>query len=304
MELRHLRYFTAVVEAGTYRAASQVLNIAQPAISQTVSDLESELGVSLFTRVGRKVSLSPSGKAFYSEALEVLSRAGQAILNVREFAANKTSRCRIGFWSPLGNGILQKVVQDCRTVNPEAAVTCIDFDRPDGETALLAGEIDLWITKATVSYETSRYFCNVLSPDGFYLAVPTAWSREVLAEQIQELRHARLVLLERKHAPELSAYCWELVDRLGLQHATTYEVHSLENAIALVRARIGFSIVPACVLKTEYPDICFLEIPGSENEMPLLALQRRSGTPWIELGTLPGGNCPAIEGPSIPHTVL
>jgi DNA-binding transcriptional LysR family regulator len=50
MELRHLRYFTAVVQWKGYREASRRLHVAQPAISRTVADLEDELGLKLFSR--------------------------------------------------------------------------------------------------------------------------------------------------------------------------------------------------------------------------------------------------------------
>jgi DNA-binding transcriptional LysR family regulator len=53
MELRHLRYFTAVVECNGYREASRRLHIAQPSISEAVSDLEDELGLKLFSRTHR-----------------------------------------------------------------------------------------------------------------------------------------------------------------------------------------------------------------------------------------------------------
>jgi DNA-binding transcriptional LysR family regulator len=53
MELRHLRYFTAVVQWKSYREASRRIHVAQPAISQTVLDLEEELGLRLFSRAKR-----------------------------------------------------------------------------------------------------------------------------------------------------------------------------------------------------------------------------------------------------------
>ena len=61
MELRHLRYFSAVVQWKGYREASRHLHIAQPAISQTVADLEQELGIKLFSRAGRTVRLTAEG---------------------------------------------------------------------------------------------------------------------------------------------------------------------------------------------------------------------------------------------------
>ena len=64
MELRHLRYFTAVVQWKGYREASRHLHIAHPAISETVADLEQELDLKLFSRVGRTAQLTPEGEAF------------------------------------------------------------------------------------------------------------------------------------------------------------------------------------------------------------------------------------------------
>ena len=79
MELRHLRYFTAVVQWKGYREASRHLHITQPSISEAVSDLESELGIQLFSRDGRVARLTPEGKAFYEEAIKTLAQAERSI---------------------------------------------------------------------------------------------------------------------------------------------------------------------------------------------------------------------------------
>lgn len=79
MELRHLRYFTAVVDAKGYRNASRRLHIAQPALSQTVADLEAELRVKLFVR-----SWSMSGLQYKAEPGSLpLCQARQEIIRVR-----------------------------------------------------------------------------------------------------------------------------------------------------------------------------------------------------------------------------
>jgi DNA-binding transcriptional LysR family regulator len=75
MELRHLRYFAAVVQWRGYREASRHLYISQPSISQAVSDLETELGIKLFSREGRSARLTPEGEAFYEEAIKTLAQA-------------------------------------------------------------------------------------------------------------------------------------------------------------------------------------------------------------------------------------
>ena len=75
MELRHLRYFTAVVEWKSYREASRRIHVAQPSISQTVLDLEEELGLRLFSRANRIAQLTPEGEVFHAEAVRTLAQA-------------------------------------------------------------------------------------------------------------------------------------------------------------------------------------------------------------------------------------
>jgi DNA-binding transcriptional LysR family regulator len=79
MELRHLRYFTAVVQWKDYREASRHLHIAQPSISETVAALEQELDLKLFSRVGRTAQLTPEKAVFYTEAVRTVAQAESAI---------------------------------------------------------------------------------------------------------------------------------------------------------------------------------------------------------------------------------
>src|SRR5262245_66502641 len=68
MELRHLRYFVAVAHHLNYSEASRSLHVAQPAISQTILDLEEELGIKLLHRTKRTVQLTTAGAVFLGEA--------------------------------------------------------------------------------------------------------------------------------------------------------------------------------------------------------------------------------------------
>ena len=86
MELRHLRYFTAVVRWNGYRKAARQMNIAQPALSQAVAELEEELGLKLFNREKRRARLTPEGEVFYAEAMRVLEQADHAMEAARRAA--------------------------------------------------------------------------------------------------------------------------------------------------------------------------------------------------------------------------
>jgi DNA-binding transcriptional LysR family regulator len=96
MELRHLRYFVAVAEELHFRRAAERLHVAQPAVSEQIRKLEEDLGVRLFDRGPRNVSLTDAGAAFLREARRVLEQAAVARLAARN-ASGRGSVLQIGY---------------------------------------------------------------------------------------------------------------------------------------------------------------------------------------------------------------
>ena len=79
MELRHVRYFVAVAEAGSLTvAAEQKLHTSQPSLSRQIRDLEDEVGAQLLTRKARGIDLTPAGRAFLDHARVVLAQVEAA----------------------------------------------------------------------------------------------------------------------------------------------------------------------------------------------------------------------------------
>lgn len=74
MELKHLRSFIALADTLNYSRAAEILFLSQPALSRHIQDLESDLGVPLFTRTTRQVSLTLAGEEFRERAKDILSR--------------------------------------------------------------------------------------------------------------------------------------------------------------------------------------------------------------------------------------
>src|SRR6202023_2278377 len=79
MELRHLRYFVAVADAGSLTvAAARKLHTSQPSLSRQIRALEDEVGAQLLTRNARGIELTPAGRAFLDQARLVLSQVKAA----------------------------------------------------------------------------------------------------------------------------------------------------------------------------------------------------------------------------------
>src|SRR3954469_16829270 len=96
MELRQLRYLTAVASERSFSRAAEKLNVAQPPLSRQVQQLEEELGVRLLDRT-RPITLTPSGRYFFEEAGQLLQRLEEIRAMTRKLGKEKHARVGIGF---------------------------------------------------------------------------------------------------------------------------------------------------------------------------------------------------------------
>jgi len=97
MELRYIRYFVAVADAGSFRKAAEDLHVAQPALTRQISKLERELGVSLFEAGSRRRRLNAAGKIFLEEANAILACVDRGIQRAREAGRKKRVTLRIAY---------------------------------------------------------------------------------------------------------------------------------------------------------------------------------------------------------------
>jgi DNA-binding transcriptional LysR family regulator len=96
MELRHLRYFVAAVEEGSLQSAAARMNVAQPALSRRVQDLEIRMGVQLLTRGARGVAPTPAGASLYRDALRLLEGLDDAGHRARRLGKEAPDVPRLG----------------------------------------------------------------------------------------------------------------------------------------------------------------------------------------------------------------
>lgn len=120
MELQHLRYFCAIVKEGSITRAAEKNNISQPALSQTISKLESELGVALFERLPRGIQLTSQGSRFLEYANEALSREH----DIRKELAD------------MGNIPFGEIVIKCNAVSHLVAKLFLEFQKDYPKTEL------------------------------------------------------------------------------------------------------------------------------------------------------------------------
>ena len=125
MELRHLRYFSAVADELHFGRAAEKLNIAQPPLSQQIKKLETELGVMLFHRTKRRVSLTEAGTVFRTRARVILDAARNAADEAGRIGRGEVGRLSVGFMSTATLNRLPLVLRAFKERYPDAEIDLV-----------------------------------------------------------------------------------------------------------------------------------------------------------------------------------
>ena len=244
MELRHLRYFTAVVDFKGYREASRHLHIAQPALTQTVLDLEQELGSKLFVREPNNLTLTPSGKAFYAGAKETLKTAEQAMVAAKRAAVGVTGSLTIGFIPGSTQHFLPDLLTAFRQDHPWVELHIRELAPAPQMEALLRGELDLAFTREASAEQrrtlTSRWLFDV----PLIVVLPVSRHMDADTIDVASLTQEQFNLIGRDQSPVLFDSIVDLCRGAGFSPKVNSLADLSESMYTLVQAGEGISIAP------------------------------------------------------------
>ena len=153
MEIRQLQYFIAAAKCLNFTTAAEECFIVQSAMSQQIAALERELGVPLFTRGSRSLSLTPEGRAFKVEVGKILHQLDASVGLVRNISSGYNSTFRVGCHCNLLRESFPKILQLFQQKNPDVKILVIN-DIADELIVLLENqEIDCMISVYSPEYE-------------------------------------------------------------------------------------------------------------------------------------------------------
>src|SRR2546430_8518736 len=145
MELRHLRYFGAVAEEGSFVRAAGRLRVAQPALSKQIRDLEREVGVKLFERLPRGARVTRAGEQFLGNARSALESATRAVTTARR--SDSATALRFAHSDLyLYTSVLFKLLAAFRQGSPETPLRVVRVNDVDQHAALREHRIDVAAT--------------------------------------------------------------------------------------------------------------------------------------------------------------
>jgi DNA-binding transcriptional LysR family regulator len=250
MELRHLRYFTAVAEHLNYSEASRRIHVVQPALSQTILDLEEELGVRLLFRDRRTVRLTAAGETLQREALEILRRNEEAARLTKRASFGEVGRLRIGFFASAVAPFLPALVQEYQRRFPDVELTLFELTPTQQLRAFDEGQLDVGFSRPLPAERSKEFHEELVYADYLHLVLPSTHplTRNLAGDgtiNIKRLSGERFVLLHRQAAPGLYDDTIAFCRRAGkFSPHVVNEAGLASTMLLLVESGVGVSLFP------------------------------------------------------------
>lgn len=262
MELRQLRYFVVIAEEGSLSRAARRLHVSQPPLSTQMKSLEDELGVQLFERSNRGVSLTAAGSVFFDETRAVLARLEHATTEARRADRADVGMLSVGFVSIADYGILPPALRSFRASFPLVDVQLHELTTDAQIREIRAGRLDLGIGLAPVD-EPAVEFEGVLREE-LVLAAPLGHPavKGGGAIDLRTLSKASFIVPPRDVAPGLYDLTISQCRAAGFAPKITQHARQMQTVIGLVACGMGFALVPSSVRHLKRTGVRYLSLRG------------------------------------------
>ncbi|HWJ34088.1 MAG TPA: LysR substrate-binding domain-containing protein [Steroidobacteraceae bacterium] len=243
MELRHLRYFVAVVEEGSLTMAAELrLHTSQPSLSRQIRDLEYQVGAALLSRSVHGVELTAAGKAFLDHARLALAQVDAAVEAARRAAQPARKTFAIGFQTGEEMNWLPKAMQVLRDELKNIQVTVSSDYSPDLAEALVRGRLDVAFLRAEPTFDLGY---EVVDHEPLIVLMPSD-HRLVSREAIHPREFVGEIFIGGSNkASVLRAVTEDYLRRCGLDIKLDHGVDNMAMAMSLVASTRGLALMPA-----------------------------------------------------------
>jgi DNA-binding transcriptional LysR family regulator len=244
-DLADLRAFLSVADLGSFRASSEAMFLSQSALSRRVDKLEEALGVQLFIRTTRKITLTAVGRAFVHKARHVLNELEGALLGIRDVAERLSGEVSLACVPSAVSYFLPDVIAQYHRLYPRIRLRVIDESSADVLLAVTRGEADFGLTYIGTQ-EADVEFSSLIE-ELFVVACPKshplARRKKVTWDELSG--HDYITLAQGSGNRFLID---QALARVASKPRWFCEVHHVPALVSMVVAGLGIGVVPRMAL--------------------------------------------------------
>ena len=259
MELRHLRYFVAVVEEQSFTKAAEKLFIAQPPLSRQIQNLEAELGVMLFERGSRPLKTTQAGYFFYQHAVKLLANAEEVKSMTKRIGLVERT-VTMGFVGSLLYGLLSRIIYLYRQQQPHLKIELVEMTTFEQVKALKEGKIDVGFGRLRISDPALKRI--LLREERLMMAVHASHflSSKKEGVYLSDLADEKIFLYPAHTMPSFATQVQSLFAEYNLEPKNVRLVREIQLALGLVAAGEGICIVPESAKSIQLSHLTYLPI--------------------------------------------
>ena len=246
--LRQLHVFQSVASTHNFSRTGDAVGLTQPAVSRSITELESQLGLKLLNRTTREVTLTDAGQRLAARLPRVLEDLDNTLLDVRGMATERRGRVRVASSPTLSANLMPDCIAQCQQTLPGLELVLLDRIQSAVLASVLSGEVDFGVVIDPGEREALE--CETILTEPFCLACPHG-HRLARKRQVRwaDLAGESLVLLDHASGSR------RLIDRALAEHAVqctvAQEVGHPTTIFRMLDAGLGISVIPTLALPPE-----------------------------------------------------
>lgn len=279
MEIRHLRYFCVLAEQLHFTKAALLLNVAQPALSHQLKQLEEELGTQLVERTNRRVRLTAAGEVFLARATRILEQLDQAARETSRAGQGDAGTLVIGVVSTAVCSLLPELLRSFRRESPHITIDIREMEPIEQVEALRKEVIDIGLL--FLSVEDPALDSLVVSRERLILALPTghrAASHEKV--RLRDLVGETFLIPRRQPVPGFHELVLDTLQEAGISEPRLQPTRLLQTAVFLVSGQLGVALVPESFRQhLKIRGCVYRDLAGEPSYADLIGLWRRNNVP-------------------------
>lgn len=277
VDLRHLRYFVAIVRNGSFRAAAEELNISQPPLTRQIQQLEEVIGTPLLIRRASGVQPTEAGVSLATEASNILALVERACTNAGLIGAGQLGRLDVGVFGSAVLDIVPRIVLDFRNRHPDVEVVLHNMDRETQVKALRERRIEIGFNRffedhpELIWQPVVREKMLIAAPSNHPLAAKSSVS-------LRDLAGEPLIFYPRTSGPGgFSNYLLRLFHNLNIEPNIVQTVDDVVAAVAFVSSGLGITLGVESAQNLRLPGVTYLPLTeGDASAFDLSIIYRAS----------------------------
>ncbi|QDY99014.1 LysR family transcriptional regulator [Nitratireductor mangrovi] len=244
---RQLQYFVAVAEQGAVSRAAQILSISQSSVTEAIKELEGDLGVELFERHPRGLSITHKGHQFLRHATKILGDVSDARLTFSRDPEALTGRLQLGVTSLVAGYVLSDLLARYRRAYPGIDVSAIEDNGEYLEHLLIGGELDVAVMVTSNLRDRMALQAEILEVSPYRLWLPLGHrlaGADIIA--LEDIAGEPLIMLT---IDEIEESTGKLLAALGTRPHVAFRTRSVEAVRSLVATGAGVALLPDLIYR-------------------------------------------------------